>query len=972
MAAAEEDPECWGRTLETWPEVARASSRLRPPSTLPSKQEESDAAPSLEDLLPWVREAFGEEFVEVQFPSQALVPQPATARPTRTTLRLEQVVQDAVQKGGLKTPPSINLKSAEPKGIRQQLDRLMSSLQEQRWSPDGMGAERQPRTIARQNYDIFKNPFGAADEFTLATKKAERRLNSKRNQESSKESSQDPTMPVRRRKASDTPRKPKSEIVRGQKLERLDYLHTCRGTMGEARFAMERQRLEMQADLRSAEKYSVEEKPKQARCAFSAQTRGGKVSPWDPDLAQALFRPATAPEPRPKGTPEPGHSTSPALETSSPAIRATDASDTGDTVARTFRFASQCAAKRMPMPTLGTFALPAGAGEGSPREGGAARELNVPNWALGDQLLLALTASPLKENMAMLETGDFRGNRITNEGLAAVVATLGPYLEKLDLSANAFDSRGVEAFQSFVPEAGHLTDIDMSSNHLSDKSVSKLCLQLSQYCPHLWRLRLSDVGIGYDADTGGALGILLVAMPKLRLLDVSFNMLGGQGAIAFVKGLQSSRLRCLDLSWNSLGKGPHCKSVAEELATAVSVVETLQHLDISFNCLQVQEMDILAKAVRSSRHIWGIHVDGNAAYVDINGVLTAMPVGYLPEDDARPKPARSSSKKGKAGKKAKQKSKDSADAEICVAGTLLTPGELQARLQALQWHLRLSDLSEEYQKKADEEEKEQLKEKTRSIASIGGTLSLSLFSKDKDADDDNSRIPMSLPEIIRRRPPGEALSPRSQNEMLQSLALETKPEVTASLKAKTAGRTHGELYLHCGKEGLNSKHTNCRLCNEWVKVEFEVLTDDLVVDLPLPGVETPAFEVCVFLSLDNFSQALPLEFKDGSWTGTRFLPPAERMFAVFQIAGKLCVHQRLPARALQQPLEIPLWSPDGDGQTETAIVGEINVVRLGSLALGYCNDVETSQGARVLCTCAEAATAVSKSLNASRSGSRYF
>ncbi|CAE7674297.1 Tcte1, partial [Symbiodinium microadriaticum] len=529
------------------------------------------------------------------------------------------------------------------------------------------------------------------------------------------------------------------------------------------------------------------------------------------------------------------------------------------------------------------------AGEGSPREGGAARELNVPNWALGDQLLLALTASPLKDNMAMLETGDFRGNRITNEG------------------------------------------------------VSKLCLQLSQYCPHLWRLRLSDVGIGYDADTGGALGILLVAMPKLRLLDVSFNMLGGQGAIAFVKGLQSSRLRCLDLSWNSLGKGPHCKSVAEELATAVSVVETLQHLDISFNCLQVQEMDILAKAVRSSRHIWGIHVDGNAAYVDINGVLTAMPVGYLPEDDARPKPARSSSKKGKAGKKAKQKSKDSADAEICVAGTLLTPGELQARLQALQWHLRLSDLSEEYQKKADEEEKEQLKEKTRSIASIGGTLSLSLFSKDKDADDDSSRIPMSLPEIIRRRPPGEALSPRSQNEMLQSLALETKPEVTASLKAKTAGRTHGELYLHCGKEGLNSKHTNCRLCNEWVKVEFEVLTDDLVVDLPLPGVETPAFEVCVFLSLDNFSQALPLEFKDGSWTGTRFLPPAERMFAVFQIAGKLCVHQRLPARALQQPLEIPLWSPDGDGQTETAIVGEINVVRLGSLALGYCNDVEPSQ-----------------------------
>ncbi|CAE6966836.1 unnamed protein product [Symbiodinium sp. CCMP2592] len=177
---------------------------------------ESDAAPSLEDLLPWVREAFGEEFVEVQFPSQALVPQPATAKPARTTFRLEQVVQDAVQKGGLKTPPSINLKSAEPKGIRQQLDRLMSSLQEQRWSPDGMGAERQPRTIARQNYDIFKNPFGAADEFTLATKKAERRLNTKRNQESSKESSQDPTMPVRRRKPQTPPASRSPKLSEGK------------------------------------------------------------------------------------------------------------------------------------------------------------------------------------------------------------------------------------------------------------------------------------------------------------------------------------------------------------------------------------------------------------------------------------------------------------------------------------------------------------------------------------------------------------------------------------------------------------------------------------------------------------------------------------------------------------------------------------------------------------------------------------
>ena len=37
--------------------------------------------------------------------------------------------------------------------------------------------------------------------------------------------------------------------------------------------------------------------------------------------------------------------------------------------------------------------------------------------------------------------------------------------------------------------------------------------------------------------------------------------------------------------------------------------------------------------------------------------------------------------------------------------------------------------------------------------------------------------------------------------MLQTLALETKPEVGAALKAKTSAHAQGELYLHFGKEG---------------------------------------------------------------------------------------------------------------------------------------------------------------------------
>jgi len=930
LLVAAENPECWDR-MDMWPEVARATSRL-PPSNMP-QHEEAESIPSLQDLLPWVREAFGEDFVEQQFPSDVL----AVSSKVHSFSRSRQKRPAQAHDIGLKTPPSVTLQAAHPKSLRQNLDKLMSSLQGgQESRPDWAGIDRQPRTIARQNFDLFRDPFGAADEFTLATRKAERRINARRIQEEDAVSTETVQSP-RKHKIS---RKPQSE-VRGHILERLDYLNFCRGTMGESRFAMQRRRLEMQGHLRSAEKYSVEERPMQVRCAFSAQARGGKTTPWDPDLLQALSRPATA---------EHGQAQDEAgslvIEETKP-MKNSEAVE--DNVASTFRFASQCAANKMAMPTFGCFTLQPGARDGLHQE--TQSQLSVPNWSLGDQPLLALASSPLKENLAGLSEGNFRGNRISNNGVQAIVSNLGSQLVKLDLSANSFDSSGLEALQRFVIAGTTLTDLDLSSNRLSDRAVSKLCLQLSQHCPDLRRLSLSDVMIGHDQDTGAALGSLAVAIQKLRFLDVSFNTLHGQGAVAFLRGLVASRLRCLDVSWNCLGKGSCCKAVADEVAAVLIASETLQHLDISFNSMHMQEMEILSKGLEANRSLWGLHVDGNAGIVDMNGFLV-VPQEHVLEDVPRPKATRMTSKKGKAGNKAVQKSKEHSDADINVAGMLLTPQELEARLQALQWHLRLHDLSEEYRKKVEQEAQEEREEARSKIAS--GSMSLTLVSRDPCTEED-VRMALSLPELIRRLPSGQPMSPRSQEEMLQNLALETRQETTTALRDKMPREAAGELYLQSWKASLNFKHNNCWICNGWVEVLIQVYPGDLGVEFP--NALDVDLTICALMSVDNFSQPVLLREEEGRWTGSRFLPPAERIFMVIQMGNQLTVHRRLPTRMLLEPLTIPLRSsaaPEGGSST----VFEINVLRVGSLAAAYCRGEPDASEARVICTAAEKAAGI--------------
>ncbi|CAK9093375.1 Cation channel sperm-associated protein 1 [Durusdinium trenchii] len=263
LLKAAEEPEAWEELLQTWPEALGPASRLRP--TTGSSWVETKDVPSLEELLPWIRDALGADFVRENFHQLAVRDRgPLASRDPAPCLKRRP--------SGAKTPPRLQLEG--PKTLRESLEKFMASLQggQDQRLVDLLGVERQPRTVARQHYDLNKDPRVAVDEFVLATRKAERRLNARKlaawgaselvldrgsspdraramrsaGRVSSQSDEPEQMSPRGRRATARSDRLGAAEAgqdqMRSHLLERLDYLHTCRGSMGESLYAQQRHR----------------------------------------------------------------------------------------------------------------------------------------------------------------------------------------------------------------------------------------------------------------------------------------------------------------------------------------------------------------------------------------------------------------------------------------------------------------------------------------------------------------------------------------------------------------------------------------------------------------------------------------------------------------------------------------------------------------------------------------------------------
>ena len=96
---------------------------------------------------------------------------------------------------------------------------------------------------------------------------------------------------------------------------------------------------------------------------------------------------------------------------------------------------------------------------------------------------------------------------------------------------------------------------------------------------------------------------------SLTELDLSSNLLRGQGACAVARGLRNnSSLKRLHLGWNTFGKG----KPMTELRSALSKRQaTLTDLDLRYNSISVSTAHILAEGLKHNTSLRALTLDGN-------------------------------------------------------------------------------------------------------------------------------------------------------------------------------------------------------------------------------------------------------------------------------------------------------------------------------------------------------------------------
>lgn len=745
--------------------------------------------------------------------------------------------------------------------------------------------------------------------------------------------------------------------VHEQFLSKLEYLHDCREMMGESRFARERQRLELQARVKNASKYAINKNPRWLHS-------GRNVSPLGKSRA----------------TDEDGDgSRTPPTDVHSP-----DWVAGPDATTATFQYEHQCTLNAVATPCLGSFALAAASGgqSGSGDTSETAPALRLCHWSMGDGPLLALVASPLGGALANIEHCHLRGNRLSTNAIEAFLASVGHGSEILDLAENRFDRRGAEIVADFLHRgATHLKELDLSGNRLDDQSVARICHELAENCPELEQLGIADVQMGLGALTGPELGALVEGAPYLTALDVSYNMLQGNGALKLLAGIRSNglggggRLRHLELGWNCLGTGPQRDSVVRLLASIFKECDILFHLGLSFNQLGSEDCTILAQGLQDNHTLWGLHMDGNSAVLDSDGFICPFTDGDLQtSEEPRAKGKVVTLGTGKKSKKKDKKGpvKDEKQIAAAVAATK------EARIKSLEWNTEMYHMCEDWQV---EQAASESKQRRRDFA----RTQTSLLSKGCTGTE-------LLPDQLRKHPSGQPLPPRVQQEWLHALSLGVRPELRAMLLAAKKGTASGNGRLvgrrgsaiHSSEnirgslDGLEDQpHTpsagstapaasdapgtgevacSCWICEAWIEVDFCIRPGvSIARDLASEGLN----HIYAFLSLDNFHRPVLLERRrDGSelcWEGSRFLPPTGLpIFVVFQIGPNLQVAADLPRRRMQHPLELPLsWGVEpiviasslaGENEADTAEVhvedreqvmmrcSEVNLLYVASVA----------------------------------------
>ena len=223
----------------------------------------------------------------------------------------------------------------------------------------------------------------------------------------------------------------------------------------------------------------------------------------------------------------------------------------------------------------------------------------------------ALAIAKALVRMTNLKLLDLQGNRITDNGASALIMTLKDLSEEFHLYVTINNGLLNKSNLRFVQQSlgliykGHnknslctalkcctyLQTLDLSWNRIGSDDAVALAEGL-KYCTNLQTLDLSGNSIGSVGAVALAEG--LKCCTNLQTLDLSASSIGSDGAVALAEGLKCcTNLQTLDLSYNGIGSDG-----AVALAEGLKCCTNLQTLNLGLNSIGSDGTVALAEGLK--------------------------------------------------------------------------------------------------------------------------------------------------------------------------------------------------------------------------------------------------------------------------------------------------------------------------------------------------------------------------------------
>ena len=210
--------------------------------------------------------------------------------------------------------------------------------------------------------------------------------------------------------------------------------------------------------------------------------------------------------------------------------------------------------------------------------------------------------------------------RLTDASLVSILEGARGMLNLLilELHENDMDKKGAEGLRALLTTDACTLEV-LTLDH-TDVDDDECCLLMDSLCENttLKRLSLSHnlIGKGEALNTcqpglttgPEAVAKMLTCNKTLQYLDLSWNSIMGQSAVALAKALTSnSTLLELRLKQNSLNE-----DASQEMGRSLIDNKGLLVLDISYNQVTIRGAMIIATALRVNKTLRQVILDGNS------------------------------------------------------------------------------------------------------------------------------------------------------------------------------------------------------------------------------------------------------------------------------------------------------------------------------------------------------------------------